>query len=118
MGWPSRAEQVKLLVGFYMISPDCHAVLSGLIWHGGSGPKEFADFDPKNYCECLSLEIGGDAAHSFDVGDNVPSDAEFGKAHLKPGSENILGPTPLVAELRHFSSNEICAALHTQFLFS
>jgi len=30
MGWASRVEQVKLLVGFYMISPDCHAVLSGL----------------------------------------------------------------------------------------
>jgi len=44
----SRVEQVKLLVGFYMISADCHAVLLVSGWHGGSWLKEFADFDAEN----------------------------------------------------------------------
>jgi len=55
MSRSSRVEQVKLLVGFYMISPDCHAFLSGLGWHGGSWLEEFPDFNAENNGEGIHV---------------------------------------------------------------
>jgi hypothetical protein len=99
MGRPSRAEQVKLLVGFYMISPDCHAVPSGLGWHGGSWPKEFADFDSENQGKGKDVFVGGDTTLRLDIREDVACDFQVGKPDLQLGNECVLSPFALEAEL-------------------
>jgi hypothetical protein len=118
MGRPSRAEKVKLLVGFYMISPDCHAVLSGLGWHGGSWPKEFADFDSENQGKGIDVLVGGDTTLRLDVREDVAGDFQVGKPDLQLGNECVLSPFALEAELGDFAPDKICVAIHTQFLLS
>jgi len=118
MGGPARIEQVKLLVGFYMISPGCHAVLSGLGSHGGSWPKEFADFDSEDEGKGKGVLVGGDATLRLDVREDVAGDFQVGKPDLQLGNECVLGPFALEAELGDFAPDKICVAIHTQFLLS
>jgi len=118
MGRPSCGEKVKLLVQFYMISPDCHAVRLGFGRHGGSWPKEFTDFDAENEGKGERVLVGGHAALGFDVRENVARDFEVRKPDLQLRYERVLSPLTLEAEFRHFAPDEICVAIHTQFLLS
>jgi hypothetical protein len=79
---PSRGEKVKLLVQFYMISPDCHAVRLGFGRHGGSWPKEFADFDAENEGKGEGVFVGRNATPRFDVREDVARNFEVRKPNL------------------------------------
>jgi len=79
--------------------------------HDRLGPKEFRDIDPENFCEKENVLVGRDAAFRFDVRENVARDVAPSDLHLR--DERVLCPFPLVAELGHFASDEICVAIHT-----
>jgi hypothetical protein len=101
-----------------MISPDCHAVLSGWGWHGGSWPEQFADFDSEDHSKGIDVLVGGNAAFRLDVREDVAGDSQIGKPDLQPGNEGVLGPFALEAELGDFAPDKICVAIHTQLLLS
>jgi len=101
-----------------MISPDCHAVLSGWGWHGGSWPEEFADFDSENQGKGKDVLVGGDASLRLDVRENIAGDFQVGKPDLQLGDEGVLSPFALETELGDFAPDEICVAVHTQLLLS
>ena len=111
----SRAEQVKLLVRFYMSLPDCHAVLLFLNWHGGSWPEEFADFNSENHGIGKDVLVSGDASLRLDVCENVAGDIQVGKPDLQLGYEGALSPSALEAEFGNFAPDEVCVAIHMQF---
>ena len=101
-----------------MISADCHAVLLVLVWHGGSWPKEFADFDTQDDGKGVNVFVGRDTSLRFDVGDDVAGDFQVGKPDLQLGDECVLSPFALEAELGDFAPDKICVAILTQCLLS
>lgn len=100
---PSRGEKVKLLVQFYMISPDCHAVLLVFGRPGGSWSKEFADIHSENNGKGEDVVVRRDATLRFDVRKNVARDYEVRKSNLQLRYERVLSPLTLEAEFLHFA---------------